>query len=73
MLPKTAAEAVMRAVTNSVNLEFDRKDGRAETRDSHVEKLAEEKKLTGAEAAAAGKQQAAAVYLVLNTLGLKKE
>ena len=71
IMPKSAAEAVMRVMTHPVNLEFDLENAARDERDSHIERWLT--KLTGAEAAAVVNNNAAAVYLVLNTLGLKKE
>jgi L-seryl-tRNA(Ser) seleniumtransferase len=71
VMPKCAAEAVMQAMTRPVNLEFDLDGAARGERDRHIERWLT--KLTGAEAAAVVNNNAAAVYLVLNTLGLKKE
>ena len=71
VMPQQAADAVMRAMTHAVNLEFDLDDAARGERDTHVERWLT--KLTGAEAALVVNNNAAAVYLVLNTLGLKKE
>ena len=70
-MPQCAADAVMQAMTQAVNLEFDLDGGARGERDSHIERWLT--KLTGAEAAAVVNNNAAAVYLALNTLGLKKE
>ncbi|OGA54963.1 MAG: L-seryl-tRNA(Sec) selenium transferase [Betaproteobacteria bacterium RIFCSPLOWO2_12_FULL_62_58] len=70
-MPKSAAEAVVQAMTHPVNLEFDLGGGARGERDSHVERWLT--KLTGAEAAVVVNNNAAAVYLTLNTLALKKE
>jgi L-seryl-tRNA(Ser) seleniumtransferase len=71
VMPQQAADAVMQAMTHAVNLEFDLGDAARGERDSHVERWLT--KLTGAEAALVVNNNAAAVYLALNTLGLKKE
>ncbi len=71
LVPKCAAEAAFTAMTRAVNLEFDLDGGKRGERDSHVERLLVE--LTGAEAALVVNNNAAAVYLVLNTLAPKRE
>jgi L-seryl-tRNA(Ser) seleniumtransferase len=71
VMPQCAAEAVMRAMTNPVNLEFDLDGAARGERDSHVERWLT--RLTGADAAAVVNNNAAAVYLSLNTLALRKE
>jgi L-seryl-tRNA(Ser) seleniumtransferase len=71
VMPQCAADAVMRIMTQPANLEFDLEGAARGERDSHIERWL--KKLTGAEAAAVVNNNAAAVYLVLNTLGLRKE
>jgi L-seryl-tRNA(Ser) seleniumtransferase len=71
VMPEEAAEAVARAMTRPVNLEFDLGGGERGERDSHVERLLI--RLTGAEAALVVNNNAAAVYLALNTLALKRE
>lgn len=71
VMPESAARAVYAAMTRPVNLEFDLDDGARGERDSHVERWLRE--LTGGEKAVAVNNNAAAVYLVLNTLGLKRE
>ncbi|HEU0289631.1 MAG TPA: L-seryl-tRNA(Sec) selenium transferase, partial [Burkholderiales bacterium] len=71
LMPQEAARAVARAMTRPVNLEFDLEGGDRGERDRHVERQL--LRLTGAEAALVVNNNAAAVYLVLNTLGLKRE
>ena len=71
LMPQSAAEAVMEAMTRAVNLEFDLEGAARGERDAHVERWLT--RLTGAEAAVVVNNNAAAVYLVLNALGLKRE
>jgi L-seryl-tRNA(Ser) seleniumtransferase len=71
LIGKLAAEAAMTAMTCAVNLEFDVDGGARGERDSHVEEWL--KRLTGAEAAVVVNNNAAAVYLVLNSFAQKKE
>jgi L-seryl-tRNA(Ser) seleniumtransferase len=71
VMPESAAKAVYAAMTRPVNLEFDLDGGARGERDSHVERWLRE--LTGGEKAVVVNNNAAAVYLVLNTLGLKRE
>lgn len=71
VMPRCAAEAVMQAMTRPVNLEFDLDSAARGERDSHVERWLT--RMTGAEAAIVVNNNAAAVYLVLNTLAPRKE
>jgi len=71
VMPRVAAEAVMAAMTQAVNLEFDLDTGRRGERDSHIEGWLQQ--LTGGEKAVVVNNNAAAVYLVLNTIGLRRE
>jgi L-seryl-tRNA(Ser) seleniumtransferase len=71
VMPEAAARAVAAAMTRPVNLEFDLDGGGRGERDTHVEGWLE--RLTGGEAAVVVNNNAAAVYLALNTLALKKE
>jgi L-seryl-tRNA(Ser) seleniumtransferase len=71
VMPRCAAEAVVEAMTRPVNLEFDLDSGGRGERDTHIERWLT--RLTGAEAALVVNNNAAAVYLTLNTLALRKE
>ena len=71
VMPVEAAEAAARAMTRPVNLEFDLGGGERGERDSHIERLLT--RLTGAESALVVNNNAAAVYLALNTLALRRE
>jgi L-seryl-tRNA(Ser) seleniumtransferase len=71
VMPRCAAEAVMLVMTQPVNLEFDLEGASRGERDSHIERWLV--RLTGAEAAAVVNNNAAAVYIVLNTLAARKE
>jgi L-seryl-tRNA(Ser) seleniumtransferase len=71
VMPDAAARAVAQAMTHPVNLEFDLEGGERGERDSHVERRLT--RLTGAEAALVVNNNAAAVYLALNTLALRRE
>ncbi len=71
LVAKIAADAAYQAMTRAVNLEFDVDGGARGERDSHVEDWL--RRLTGAEAAVVVNNNAAAVYLVLNTFAQKKE
>ena len=71
LMPQSVADAVMVAMTRPVNLEFDLGGGARGERDTHVEKWIT--RLAGGDGAVVVNNNAAAVYLVLNTLGAKKE
>ena len=71
LYPQAAADAASAAMTRAVNLEFDLGGGARGERDTHVEGWLQ--RLTGAEAAIVVNNNAAAVYLVLNSLAPKKE
>jgi len=71
LMPQSVADAVMTAMTRPVNLEFDLGGGARGERDTHVEKWIT--RLAGGDGAVVVNNNAAAVYLALNTLGTKKE
>jgi L-seryl-tRNA(Ser) seleniumtransferase len=71
LFPRAAVDAAVAAMTRPVNLEFDLAGGVRGERDHHVEKWL--KRFTGAEAAVVVNNNAAAVFLVLNSLAQRKE
>jgi L-seryl-tRNA(Ser) seleniumtransferase len=71
LMPQCAIDAVAEAMANPVNLEYGLEEGGRGERDSHIEGLLT--RLTGAEAALAVNNNAAAVYLALNTLAEGRE
>lgn len=71
VMPDAAVQAVTQAMTRPVNLEYALERGMRGERDAHVERRL--LRLTGAEASVVVNNNAAAVYLALNTLALKKE
>src|SRR5688572_911867 len=71
LFPPAAATAVVAAMTRAVNLEFDIANGERGERDTHVEAWLT--RLTGAPSATVVNNNAAAVYLALNTLAQRKE
>jgi L-seryl-tRNA(Ser) seleniumtransferase len=71
LLPAEAVDAVVRAMSNAVNLEFDLAVGRRGERDTLIERTLCE--LTGAAAALVVNNNAAAVLLMLSVLAQRRE
>jgi L-seryl-tRNA(Ser) seleniumtransferase len=71
LLPAEAVEAVTRAMTSPVNLEYDLAGGRRGERDALIERQL--CKLTGAQAATVVNNNAAAVLLILSALAARRE